>query len=439
MEKLFAVFKLGTKYLYRYKRRYAFLITALVFGFAIVTLFTSTKDGMYDSMYYSAQSHYAGDIVALFGDPSFLEPMSQNEISAVLDAALIAEINPKHTVQRTILFRSGTVFYNGNAVDLRYVMGCDWENEAFLFSRMDVEDPPDAKEPVEMFTGDDSVVLSSSTALLLGARIGDRVTLMTETSGGQRNTAFFIVRRIVHDDSFFGSFKAYISRLSLNRLMLYGDEDCSTIGFFLDNPNEAEKKRIALQNVLREKIQTGPLIHHRNEFEIAKKQIEESAVFLYTLPVYLSEVSDLLDAMNIITYFIYGTILIIIFVSANVTYRLILHERAREMGIMRVIGFYGKDLRLVLWTEIIVLGIISMIAGFFLANISSLAVSRLSFSWFPSFEIFMQDGKLKPLYLPSTLLINMVLIFFILLVLALFPSFRVARKNLPQLLSGESL
>ncbi|MDR1838177.1 MAG: FtsX-like permease family protein, partial [Treponema sp.] len=94
-------------------------------------------------------------------------------------------------------------------------------------------------------------------------------------------------------------------------------------------------------------------------------------------------------------------------------------------------------LGLVLWAEIIVLGIISMIAGFILANILSWAVSLHSFSWFPGFEIFMHNGKLKPLYLPATLLINMVLIFFILLVLALFPSFRVARKNLPELLSGE--
>jgi len=438
MERFFAFFKLGIKYLYRYKRRYGFLIAALVFGFAIVTLFTSTKDGMYDSMYYSAQSHYAGDIVAIFGDATYLEPMSQNEISAVLNAAVEAEIKPKHTIQRTILFRGGAVFYNGNAVDLKYVMGCDWENEAFLFSRMDWENPED-ENPAQVFTGDDGIVLSYSTALSLGARIGDRVTLLTETSSGQINTAFFIVRRIVHDDSFFGSLKAYVSRLSLNRLLLYGDEDCSTIGFFLDNPNEAEKKRVVLQNVLSKQIHTGPLIHHRDEFEIVKKQIEGNAVFLYTLPVYLSEISDMLGVMNIVIYFLYGMMLIIIFASANVTYRLILHERAREMGIMRVIGFYGKDLRLVLWTEIIVLGIISMIAGFILANILSWAVSRFSFSWFPSFEIFTKGGELKPLYLPSTLFINTVLIFFVLLVLALFPSFRVARKNLPELLSGESI
>jgi len=435
MERFFAIFRLGTKYLYRYKRRYVFLITALVLGFMVVTFITSTKDGMYDNAYYTAQSHYAGDIVALLYSSSPERDSNRvvgNEISTILNAALAAGINPKHTILRTMLFQGGTVHYNGNAVQLRYVIGCDWKNEDFLFNKMDFEDSSGS------FAGEDGIVLSLPVAQLLGAKTGDRVILETETPGGQKNTAFFIVTKITKDVSFFGYYKAYISRLSLNRLLVYEDEACSSIGFFLDDPDKAEQKRDALRNVLSKQMQTGPLIHHRDEIETARKQITEGdAVFLYTLPVYLSEISDLLDTMNIITYFLYGTMLIIIFVSANVTYRLILHERAREIGIMRAIGFHGRDMGLVLWTEIIVLGIISMIAGFVLANILSWAVSLHSFSWFPGFEIFMHNGKLRPLYLPSTLLINIVLILIILLVLAFFPSFRVTRKELPQLLSGE--
>jgi len=160
---------------------------------------------------------------------------------------------------------------------------------------------------------------------------------------------------------------------------------------------------------------------------------------LYTLPVYLSEISGLLDAMNILTYLLYVMMLIIISVSAAVTYRLILHERAREMGVMRVIGFYGADLRLVLWSEVLVIGVISMAAGFLLALVLGRAVSLLSFSWFPGFEIFTRNGRLMPLYLPSTTLTNIAFICIVLFVMALFPSFRASRKNLPGLLSGEPL
>jgi hypothetical protein len=51
----------------------------------------------------------------------------------------------------------------------------------------------------------------------------------------------------------------------------------------------------------------------------------------------------------------------------------------------------------------------------------------------------MKNGKLLPLYLPKTMLTNILLIFIVLFAMALLPSIRVSRKNLPGLLSGEPL
>ena len=433
MEKITALFKLGIKYLYRYRRRYGFLLAALVFGFMVVTFITSAKDGMYDSVYYSAQSHYAGDIVAVgYDNQTGIGHLGQNRISAVLEAADESGIAPKYTVLRTLFAESGTVYFNGNAVMQKYVVGCDWEAEAHLFSRMDFESPPEA------VIGDDGIILSQPVARRLGAVMGDSVILETDTRWGQKNTGIFIVRGIVRDSSIFGYYKVYISRIALNRLSLFDDGDCSIVGFFLDSPSSAEQKRIRLQNVLSEKIQIGPLVYNRDEL-VAERNYNWDKVFLYTMPVYLSEISDLLGAMNIITYFQYGMMLLIILVSAAVTYRLILHERAREMGVMRSIGFYGGDLRLVLWVEVITLGIISLLAGFFLAWFLSRAASLLSFSWFPSFEIFLKKGKLSVLYLPQTIIVNVALIFLVLAAAAVFPSFRASRKKLTALLSGEPL
>jgi putative ABC transport system permease protein len=436
VEKLCSLLRLGIKYLHRYWRRYGFLVAALVFGFAIVTFITSAKDGMYESVYYSAQSHYAGDIVAVGYDSlhAQISHLGQNEISAIADAAAVSGINPNYTVLRTLFGESGVVYYNGNAIQLKYVVGCDWENEAHLFARMDFDEPPDPS------IGDDGIILSVPVARMMGAGMGDSVILEVSTRWGQKNTGRFIVKGIVKDTSIFGYYKVYTSRLTLNRLVLFDDEECSSVGFFLDNPGAAEQKRKHLQDALDGNVQTGPLVYDRDEllYEVSQPW-DGIKVFLYTLPVYLSEVSDLLNAMNIITYFLYGMMLLIILVSAVVTYRLILHERTREMGVMRAIGFYGSDLCLVLWTEVIALGIISLIAGFLLACFLSWVLLFLSFSWFPSFEIFMKNGKMTALYLPGTVLVNVVSIFLVLFIAALFPSFRVSGKNLPGLLSGEPL
>jgi len=438
MEKIIILFKLGIKYLYRYRRRYIFLFAALVFCFAIVTFITSSKDGMYDNVYYSAQSHYAGDVVAVGYNPQIdmAHHMGGSEISALLDAVDASGINPGRIVYRTLFGNTGVIYFNGNAVVQKYIIGCDWEKEEHLFSKMDFI------SPLEYPVSDDEIILSAPVANQLGASVGDIIILEVDNRYSQKNTGRFIIKGIVRDNSIFGYFKVYISRFTLNRLLLFDDNDCSTIGFFFDNPSAAEKNRSSLYSFLTERTQTGPLVYDREGMESETTQPwswEGTKVFLYTMQVYLSEVTDLMEAMDLMTYLLYGMMLIIILVSAAVTYRLILHERAKEMGVMRAIGFYGSDLRMVLWTEVIILGFISIAAGFILSLFFSAAASFISFSWFPSFEIFLRNGKLTALYLPNTIIVNMIFTLLVLAAAVIIPSLRASGKNLPSLLSGEPL
>jgi ABC-type lipoprotein release transport system permease subunit len=436
MGKPAALCRLGLKYLWRYRRRYGFLFLALVFGFGIVTFITSVKDGMYDSVYYSAQAHYAGDIVAAGYDSTSVQTshMGPAEMAAILESAQEAALAVRHTVKRTQFGERGVIHFNGAAVRLKYMLGVDWEGEAHIFEKLSFEGT------AELPAGEDGIFLSAPVAGKLGARLGDSVILEMETRWGQKNTGVFIIRGIVRDASIFGYYKVYVSRLTLNRLMAYGDDDCSFIGFFLENPGEAGRGRTRLQEAMAGRVQAGPLVQTRDELLRETSQPWDGIkIFLYTMPVFLSDVADLLGAMNSITYFLYGMMLIIIMVSAVVTYRLILHERTREIGVMRAIGFYGGDLRLVLWAEVSALTLVSLLAGFVLARILQHLLSLMSFSWFPSFEIFMKDGKLAALYLPETTLVNVVSVFAALFAAVLVPVFRSSRKPLPGLLSGEAL
>ena len=440
MGRTLTLLRLGVKYLYCYRRRYIFLMAALVFSFAMVTLITSLKDGMRSNLYHTAQLHYSGDIVAMgYASHSVqMHRLGQAELAALHEAVKVADIRPSRTVLRTLHFQTGIAHFNGATVLLRYLTGCDWDEERELFSRMTFDETPD------LFPGDDGIFLSKATAQILGALMGDSIILEVETQYGQKNTQAFIVKGIIHDTSIFGYYKAYISRLSLNRLMLFDDDDASVLGLFFENESTdaqtINRKRARLHEALEGRVQLHPLVNNREEFAKERRPPSSGiAISLYTLAVYLSEVSNLLAAMNIMTYFLYGIMLVIILVSASVTYRLILYERTQELGTMRAIGFYGKDLRLVLWAEIAGVGAISLVLGFALALALSWGISHLSFAWFPSFEIFMRNGKLTALYLTGTVLVNMAAVFLLLAVAVLFPSFRASRKNLPALLRGEPL
>jgi ABC-type antimicrobial peptide transport system permease subunit len=386
------------------------------------------------NLYLSAQSHYAGDIVAMGYDPELgiNHHLRRNEMDAILAAAEDAGLDTEKTAVRTTLMgmREGTIFFNGNAASLKYVVGLDWQREAAYFNKLSFTEPP---APAE----DNSIFISAPIARELGARRGDSIILEVLTAEGQKNTGPFIIAGIVEDENFFSYYKVYVSRLTLNRLIGFADEDCSLIGFYVKGRAGIEAKREALYNELFPRIDTGPLVYDRTAYDDETRKVETGIrTFLVTLPVYLSEVSQLMEAIDLASYVLYGMMLAIIMVSAGVTCRLILHERTRETGTMRAIGFYESDVRSIFTLEIFILAFFSLSAGFVFALFFNELLSYASFSWFPGFEIFMQNGKLAALYLPKTLVYNILAVLLILALAIRGPIFRNSRSPLPEMLSG---
>jgi ABC-type lipoprotein release transport system permease subunit len=431
--KYITLLQVALKYLYRYRRRYIFLFLALGFCFCVVTMVTSVKDGMYENVYNSAQSHYAGDIVVVGNRKMMLRSvfyLAKDSINKILQT--IQNINPDRIVLRTHFSDKGVIYFNGKSVRMKYVIGVDWDNERAYF------DSVQYRRRAKQSAAGDSIILSAPVAEELGINIGDSLVLEVDTISGWKNTGVFIVGGIAEDTTIFGYYKLYLSRVSLNRLLLYGDEDCSHIGFFFNGRKNIEQKRIKLQNaLLSEGINLAPLVKDREELE-REMNIPWLGVraFIITIPIYLSEIADLLNAIDIVAYFLYGMMLLIIFASAGVTYRLILHERTRELGTMMAIGFNAYDVRFVLFIETFALGIMSLITGYIIALILNWASGFLSFSWFPSFEIFLKNGKLDALYLPKTIITNVVTSFCMLSLAAWIPVFNLSRNSLPQMLTA---
>jgi ABC-type antimicrobial peptide transport system permease subunit len=103
---------------------------------------------------------------------------------------------------------------------------------------------------------------------------------------------------------------------------------------------------------------------------------------------------------------------------------------------MRAIGFYESDVRTVLRLEMISMAFAAMAAGFAAGLLINALLSYSSFSWFPGFEVFMQDGRLAARYLPGTIVVNIVLTGCALALAIGVPIFRNSRNPLPEMLSG---
>jgi ABC-type lipoprotein release transport system permease subunit len=432
--KFTTLFLLALKYFFRYRRRYVFLFLAVAFGFTVITSITSLKAGMAKMLYLTAQAHYSGDLIVLGLEDKAEKRnyhLDDSAINEIYKAVENANLKPDRIVVRTNIMQDAVLYYHGAAVQLKYVSGADWNVEAEYFRSLDYEKPP------EKALEEDSILISSPVARQLGIRQGDSLILEAETWQGQKNTGSFVVAGIVDDTTIFGYFKSYISKNALNKLLGYAAGECSMIGLFFNDRAGLDQKQAALQQELERHINTTPLLRNRDDFS---RELAQSwgglRVFILTLPVYLSEVSELLDAMNLLSYLLYIMLLVIIMVSAFVTYRLILYERTRELGTMRVIGFRERDITAVLILETIILVGISLLVGLLCTPVFIKGLSFTPITAIPSFEIFTRKGTLVSEYQWPTILLNTAAVFVVLLSGLGVPAFLSSGASLPGMLKS---
>ncbi|GMO46738.1 MAG: hypothetical protein Ta2B_28430 [Termitinemataceae bacterium] len=430
------IFDLSIKYLFRYRRRFLFLFSALAFGFCIVTVIVSLKDGMSDAAYNSAQGHYAGDIVFNGRHKGYgvSRHLTQDSIEIIKDEINQKIENKEIDLQRVVYrtsYSSFNIFFNGESLELKYFIGVDWKNEEPYFKDLNFADHELDIENLN----ENSIIISKPTALQLGAKVGDSVLVEIDNRYDQKNTIELIVGGIVIDNSIFGYYKAFTDRKTLNKLIGNEENDCSSIGLYLSNKNKIEPYRQVFQKDLENKIRLSPLFFTRDEWSNANYDTGLTVEIL-TIKVFISEISQILQAINLLALFLYVMMLLIILVSASVTYRLILNERTKEIATMRAIGAESGALRCMLVVEALLLASASLLVGFFLALLVNWGMSFLSFDWMPGFEIFLKNGKLTAVYKIAALLKNIAAVYIVVFIAVYFPVLRASNARLPLMLSG---
>ncbi|MDR0550601.1 MAG: FtsX-like permease family protein [Spirochaetaceae bacterium] len=508
MAKIMHLAALAFKYLLRYKRRYLFLFGALTFGFCIVTVIVSVKDGMEQNAYYSAQGHYAGDIAIVGRDSEseIIEHISLEYLRAIENAVNKAEIRPSRTVMRTKYFGDAALFHNGESVPSRYLYGLDWETEREYIESLPwtgdrgqgtvdrgqvtgdrgqgtvdsvrsgsqpstnadntvSTDIPDNNLPTTHYSlpptpyplptthyplptthyplSTNSILLSLPIAQRINARVGDSVLVEIENRWGQKNTASFVVAGVFAESSIFSMYKSFVSREALNALAGFDEGECSVVGLYFDNKREIEPSRRKLIAALAEEtaddgapIQSAGLMYSRSDWDTERDRDWKDGIVLYplTLPVYLSDVSNLLQALNILTLLLYVMMLIIIYASAAVTYRLVFHERTREIAAMRAIGFYSRDIVLILTLETVFLAAASLVSGFILARAAGAALALLQFDWLPGVDMFLRGGRMSTVYKASSAALNSCAMYAMLIPAVFFPARKLSVSPLAEML-----
>jgi len=417
---------LALKYFLGHYRRYTFLILAISFGFAIITVMTSLSEGMYNNVHKAAQQHYGGQLIVLGFHKQYGNLGLIKDDEAVKKAVDALEIKPDRSVKRTLYFADGFLYFAGNSSRQKNVYGIDFDVESEEFASLDYD-----SGSAEGMGDSNGILISKLVADQLEARQGDDIVLKVRTKTGQFNTGTFIVRGIFRDESLFGYYKCYVDRRQLNELLAFDSDDYSSMGLFYENPEDVNEQSLLLYNQLEKTLPMAPVIGKKEEYSFElDRHWEGIRHFVMTLELFVSQVTELLQAMELISYFLYIMISLIMLVSISVTYKLIIHERTAEIGTMRAMGIQRMDIMGILILEASFVFLISLVAGFLLSAFILWIVSLLPFSFIPGFEVFMSNGRLLPAFTITDILSNILLLVLIIFPALWIPSYRASRLRI---------
>lgn len=421
------------RYLSGHYRRFIFLIIAVGFGFAIITTMTALYEGMYRNVYRAARQHYGGQLFVLGFHKQYGNMELIRDDKTILQAIETLNKKPIRMVKRTLFFADGILYFAGNSSRQKYVYGVDWDIEKEEFAKLDYAYGSSAG-----MTGTNGILISLPVAKQIKAKIGDDIILKVRTKTGQSNTGTFIVRGIIRDESIFGYYKCFVDRRYLNSLLGLEKSDYSSLGLYYGKSVDIGKQAALLYTQLAKKLPMAPMIHTKEEYSFQLEQHWKGIrYFVMTLQIFVSQVADLLTAMERISYFLYIIIGIIVLVSISVTYKLIIHERMSEIGTMRAIGLQRSDILKILITEALFIFIISVVLGGVVSLLILWIISFFSFSFIPGFDIFMYKGRLLPYFTFNDIVTNIVLLAAIISPALWIPSFRASRLKLTIALSGD--
>jgi ABC-type lipoprotein release transport system permease subunit len=417
---------LAFKYFTGHYHRYIFLIMAVSFSFAIITTMTSLSEGMYNSVYKAAEQHYGGQLFIMGFHKQYRNLGLIDDEKEVRQAVKSLEKQPERVVKRTLVYGDGVLYFAGNSSRQRNLYGVDFDVEQEDFSQLDYV--PGSQFD---FEGAKSIIISKPVADLLGVRLGDDVVLKLKTKTGQNNTGTFIVKAIFYDESIFGYYKCYIDRTELNKLLDFDREAYSSLGLYFKTSEDAQNQAEILYSELEKSLPMNPFINQKEDYTKGLNQNWQGIrYFVMTLELFVSQVAELLTAIEILSYFLYIMISLIVLVSISVTYKLIIHERSSEIGTMRAMGLQRMDVLGVLVIEAFIVFIVSLLIGGILSLLFLWIISFFTFSFIPGFEIFLTKGRLLPGFTVQDISSNILLLVFIIFPALWIPSFRASRLKI---------
>lgn len=403
------------------KRRFAFIIFAVAVCFTLISLQTAVTDGMMITLRQKAALYFSGHIsISGFIDGSAGMVNSDELIASLagLDRNII------QVSRRTVYTRTdANLFFSGHSIRQRRLIGVDFDSEKAQFDYMQLTPSSDYDALVDK----GGILISDTAAKLLKADVGDEINIFLTTDSGQYSTGVFIIRGIFVESSLF-AYVAYIPIQDMNS-MLGRDQSWNTdLAVF----SKATANFFDLADLIRDKLSRSfnvlPRLDDRRDLLSALARTDaDKTLAVMPLEAQLAQINQLVQAVSIVSYSLLAMLILITVIGLINTYKIIIFQRTREIGVLRAIGVKrGFVLASLLW-ESFILATIASSFGLLGSVVLQVVVAAIDFTQWPLIGFFTEKGRLVPYLDGFRVVLNYVLVATALVVAAVGPASRASR------------
>ena len=270
------------------------------------------------------------------------------------------------------------------------LVGVDARQEQRFMEQLELAEERDYKEggaakvtgSLEHLGDKDMVVLFVAQAKRLGVGVGDSITITAETPGGQTNTADGKIIAVAKDVGFLSNFNVFVDKKLIENLYLIGPDTTGNIMVYLKDPSTADRTMGHLRDVLSSK--GFALMDHQAQPFFFKFEIvggEDWTGQKLDLTTWEDEMGFMkwsLNALNSISAFLVGVLLLMIIVGIMNSMWIAVRERTQEIGTLRAIGMGRRRILLMFLVEAFLLGLAATTLGSLVGAAVAGAINAMS-------------------------------------------------------------
>jgi len=277
----------------------------------------------------------------------------------------------------------------------------------------------------------DTILLFASHAKQLRVRVGDELTIKTETNAGVTNTVDVEVVAVARDMGFMTSFTAFLPRSTVLELYQLNEMNTGALWIYLDDIDRSA----AVMNDLRGHLADAGYVvmdHDPNPFffKFERVQGEDWSGQQLDLTMWKDEVSYvawILAAFDSLSVFLTLILVAIIAVGIMNAMWTAVRERTAEIGTMRAIGMQRGHVLLLFLIEAVLLGLLATGVGAGIGALLAVLVNASAIDvGVEAVQAILLSNTLSLSVTPQALVGAMLFITFFTALAAVWPSLRAA-------------